>query len=369
MSIKKIVLFAVPVLVVIAAAVLIAWKTRTPFAQKYAHAVSQVDRGQCREALPVLDRARTEFKGMPGFADALYQYARCKSALDPQDAACWEAVVDVHTSRTVLADARLKVAMLSPNRDAALEAFAKDFPERPEARAVLVETGNKALAAKDMPKATEAWQKLVDTQPDSPEAVTALDQLGKLNLQTLCSKQPLPFITNHTVVSGENPILIARKHTTSAESIMRINGMTKPTILRGATLRIDLSRYCAVVDISNHDLQLFRIWNGTTNFVKRYSVGTGKEDNTPRGDFKITSREKDPTWYRPGSTPVPFGSKENLLGTRWMAIDKPGYGIHGTWEPDTVGKSSSAGCIRMLNEDVEELFDLICIGTPVLIKD
>ena len=60
---------------------------------------------------------------------------------------------------------------------------------------------------------------------------------------------------------------------------------------------------------------------------------------------------------------------ENLLGTHWLALNVRGYGIHGTWEPDTIGHQLSAGCVRMLNENVEELFTLVTLGTPVEIRD
>ena len=46
-----------------------------------------------------------------------------------------------------------------------------------------------------------------------------------------------------------------------------------------------------------------------------------------------------------------------------------GYGIHGTWDDNSIGKSESAGCIRMHNRDVEELYTLVTVGTPVEIKD
>ena len=64
------------------------------------------------------------------------------------------------------------------------------------------------------------------------------------------------------------------------------------------------------------------------------------------------------------------------LGTRWMALKGTesktfmyrGYGIHGTIERDSIGTQASNGCVRMLNEQVEELFDIVPSGTPVLIE-
>ena len=60
---------------------------------------------------------------------------------------------------------------------------------------------------------------------------------------------------------------------------------------------------------------------------------------------------------------------ENPLGTRWMGFDLESYGLHGTTEPDSIGKSRSLGCIRMLNPEVEELFELVGEGTAITVMD
>ena len=103
--------------------------------------------------------------------------------------------------------------------------------------------------------------------------------------------------------------------------------------------------------------------------VKRYTVSTGKDNSTPVGTFKVTHKLVDPTWYKPGGGVYPAGHKKNEIGTRWIGISKAGYGIHGTVEPEALGRQVSAGCVRMKNEEIEELFTLIPTGTPVIIKD
>ena len=73
---------------------------------------------------------------------------------------------------------------------------------------------------------------------------------------------------------------------------------------------------------------------------------------------------------------VPFGHPENILGTHWLAM-KPtgntplvaGYGIHGTWDDASIGKAESAGCVRMHNADVEQLYVLLPVGTAVEIVE
>jgi lipoprotein-anchoring transpeptidase ErfK/SrfK len=96
-------------------------------------------------------------------------------------------------------------------------------------------------------------------------------------------------------------------------------------------------------------------------------VGTGAYDRTPIGTFEIVDKVVDPVWWK-GSRAIPFGDPENILGTRWMSINVPGFGLHGTWDDSTVGSSSSAGCVRMRNADIEEVFDIVPVGTKVVIR-
>jgi len=98
--------------------------------------------------------------------------------------------------------------------------------------------------------------------------------------------------------------------------------------------------------------------------VKVYPVAVGKHTTpTPSGSFHIASHVLYPTWYQPGVV-VPPGPA-NPLGTRWMGLGYKGYGIHGTNRPKSIGKAASHGCIRMRNQDVEELFTLVQVGDEV----
>jgi lipoprotein-anchoring transpeptidase ErfK/SrfK len=80
---------------------------------------------------------------------------------------------------------------------------------------------------------------------------------------------------------------------------------------------------------------------------------------------------KNPTWGGGGyASPVKGGSPSNPLGYRWMGLSIKGgsiYGIHGNSSPYSIGTNASHGCIRMINSDVEELFDMIPINTAVWI--
>jgi lipoprotein-anchoring transpeptidase ErfK/SrfK len=98
--------------------------------------------------------------------------------------------------------------------------------------------------------------------------------------------------------------------------------------------------------------------------LKIYDVAVGKPSTpTPEGEFRIASRIPNPTWIGPDKVVGP--GKANPLGTRWMGLAYRGYGIHGTNVPSSIGKPASHGCIRMRKHDVEELFDLVDVGTTV----
>ncbi|MGO4887018.1 L,D-transpeptidase [Anaerobacillus sp. MEB173] len=103
---------------------------------------------------------------------------------------------------------------------------------------------------------------------------------------------------------------------------------------------------------------------------KVVSVATGKEESlTPEGEFTITVKAIDP-YYRKKN--IEGGAKENPLGTRWMGFDAEGtdgriFGIHGNNNPASIGHYLTNGCIRMYEEDVQELFEKVPLGTKVLV--
>ncbi|XEC96503.1 L,D-transpeptidase [Paenibacillus tarimensis] len=90
--------------------------------------------------------------------------------------------------------------------------------------------------------------------------------------------------------------------------------------------------------------------------VRSYKVGLGGS-RTPEGDFYISEKVKNPN-----------GREDGEFGSRGMTLSETRYAIHGTDEPSSIGKDESLGCIRMAKEDIEELYDLVPLGTKVTIK-
>lgn len=126
--------------------------------------------------------------------------------------------------------------------------------------------------------------------------------------------------------------------------------------------------YWILINKSNNTLYHL---NGN-KVINKYPVATGKSPlHTPEGKFRVTTKSINPAWGGAGIyKPVRGGAPNNPLGKRWMGLSIQGggtYGIHGNADPNSIGTYASLGCVRMFNEDVEYLYDLIQYGTPVWI--
>jgi lipoprotein-anchoring transpeptidase ErfK/SrfK len=87
---------------------------------------------------------------------------------------------------------------------------------------------------------------------------------------------------------------------------------------------------------------------------------------SPTGEFRVVNRIPRPTYYRPHVV-IPPGA-DNPLGTRWIGLDRKGFGIHGTNVPSSIGHAASHGCIRLRNQDIEQLFEMLRPGDSVEIR-
>lgn len=107
----------------------------------------------------------------------------------------------------------------------------------------------------------------------------------------------------------------------------------------------------------------------------RYGIGVGREGFTWAGTEKVSAKKEWADWRPPAEMieRQPYlprfmaGGPGNPLGARTMYLGGTIYRIHGTNQPSTIGKFMSSGCIRMLNEDVENLYDRVKVGTKVVV--
>jgi lipoprotein-anchoring transpeptidase ErfK/SrfK len=114
--------------------------------------------------------------------------------------------------------------------------------------------------------------------------------------------------------------------------------------------------------VSIPDRKLALIKNGRVVKIYRTAVGADASPS-PTGTFTVISRVPNPTWYHAGKV-VPPG-KNNPVGSRWIGLSEKGYGIHGTNAPKSIGQNVSHGCIRLLNRDIEQLFEMVKVGDVV----
>jgi L,D-transpeptidase ErfK/SrfK len=129
-----------------------------------------------------------------------------------------------------------------------------------------------------------------------------------------------------------------------------------------APLRLEL-------DLSKRKVTLFR----AGELYKSYPVAVGRPGwETPTGTFKIETMYKNPVWINPFTgEAIGGGDGDNPLGRRWLGFHKNGKnwaGFHGTNSVNSIGTAASHGCVRMFEKDVEELFSLVSVGTPVVVK-
>jgi lipoprotein-anchoring transpeptidase ErfK/SrfK len=229
------------------------------------------------------------------------------------------------------------------------------------------------LGADKKDKARDLFLVALESVPNEVLRADLETKLGKLNVELVRRPWPIPEKTVYVVQEGDSVRAIAQKSGTTVDLIVESNELKRPDVIKpGDRLRVFGGKLAIKVSKSRHDLLVTS--NG--KFFKRYPVGTGKYDRTPVGTFVVCDRIKEPVWWRADGQTIAFGDKENILGTRWMALKATGtteavkgYGIHGTWDNASIGKAESAGCIRLKNEDVEELFGMIPVGAEVEIEE
>jgi lipoprotein-anchoring transpeptidase ErfK/SrfK len=191
-----------------------------------------------------------------------------------------------------------------------------------------------------------------------------------------------PYGGVYTVKPGQKLGQIANEHVITWQLLLRLNGMSDPRKLRaGQSLKVLQGPFHAVVSKSKFTLDIYL---GSPNepgsmYITTYGVGLGKDDSTPTGTWMIKDKVTHPTYYSPrGEGVIAADDPKNPLGPYWLgltgtdghAIGKSSYGIHGTIEPDSIGKMSSMGCIRLHNEDIALVYELLVEGkSTVIVKD
>ncbi len=223
---------------------------------------------------------------------------------------------------------------------------------------------NELLEKREYTKARELLQNKKNDLVDHSDLEQIQEKIYKVNIDMLFSSYKDKCSKIYTVKPGDALSRIARNFNTTVGLIKKANDLPSDRIIPGQRLKVNTCEFSIVVDKSQNRLFLRR----GGEIFKAYTVSTGTDGSTPEGSFKIVNKLVDPTWYRAGAIVLP-DDPENILGSRWMGFDLAGYGIHGTTEPEALGQQVTLGCVRMANDEVEELYDIVPIGTEVIVVE
>lgn len=125
--------------------------------------------------------------------------------------------------------------------------------------------------------------------------------------------------------------------------------------------------------------KIVRVFNKKGNLIAQFPCSIGKDkENIPTGDLKVANFAENPEYYFSPLLFVEAAEAEkidknliippganNPVGLVWIGLNKPGYGIHGTPVPESIGRTESHGCFRLANWDAKTLLKMIKVGMPV----
>ena len=269
------------------------------------------------------------------------------------------------------------VASVSHDGNASIPAQVNLSPESPaDAKA--------KLAAGDLISARQILNDNLIAGRGDPEALK--QQIEQINQTLIFSPKKFPddpWGGSYQVAGGERLGSIANRNSVTWDLLSRINNVTPKKLRQGQWIKIAKGPFYAVV--TKHTFTMDLYLGGTSGpgsmFIRTFSVGLGKDNSTPTGLWMCKAGDKirHPRYYpsRGGDIIAPDDPK-NPLGGYWIAIEgldgqavgKESYGIHGTIEPDSIGKMSSQGCIRLRAEDISWVFDMLVDGkSKVLVRD
>ena len=267
-----------------------------------------------------------------------------------------------------------KLTAAEPKQDSPIVATVPDVAPNPEAAALIAES--MALVSEEPTRVIDARTKLIEAfrMPMSrQQRAFVKDQLSELAKKWLFSKTIYPddeLCGSYKVKSGDLLSTIAKRYKVPWKILQDINKISRPEALRaGQTIKVINGPFHARVDRSSFTLDLYL---QDKTFIRTFRIGLGKPGReTPTGLWRVRSAGKgklvQPPWPDPDSGKMYYAEDPDYpLGSRWIGLDglegnakgRTGFGIHGTKDPEQIGKADSRGCIRMYNGDVILVYDL-----------
>lgn len=218
-------------------------------------------------------------------------------------------------------------------------------------------------------------QLLGDSDGDlsSYQAQIIRDEMSKLNEVLIFSPRIFKddqLVASYIVKAGEYLGQVAPRYGIPYQFVEVINGVDARRLSLGRQLKVVNGPFHVVVSKSQFRLDVFLDdINGAPVYIRSFPVGLGADDSTPVGRWVVRagSKQKDPAWTSPTGVHFASSDPKNPIGKYWIGLrgddeqtqHLSGYGIHGTVEPQTIGKEASLGCIRLYADDIELIFAML----------
>ncbi len=209
----------------------------------------------------------------------------------------------------------------------------------------------------------EAHQAMSDIYWKHPEYRSLIQKQIDQTAALIFTTAERQFADPHFVDYGETLGSIAKKYDVPWQYLARLNQVNPEDLQAGQQLKVVRGPFGAVIDLDDFCLTVHAHgW-----YVHRYPVGIGADNGTPVGKFKVEEKLENPTWYNPDGGVVDGDDPENPLGEYWLGLGNH-IGIHGTINPESIGKAVSRGCIHLDDQDIEEVFGLLTVGSQITIR-
>ena len=171
------------------------------------------------------------------------------------------------------------------------------------------------------------------------------------------------FLQPYVVKQNDQFAVFAKRYNVPWQYLAKLNHVDPKRIRPGQQLKVIKGPFSAIIELNGFLLTL----HAYGYYVRAYPIGIGKDGATPLGKFTVLNKVTNPQYTDPEGHVIDGGDPSNPLGERWIDLGK-GYGIHGAIAPNSIGKAESRGCIRLRNEDVEEVYDMLAVGSEITIR-
>lgn len=227
---------------------------------------------------------------------------------------------------------------------------------------------------------------LRDKSLREPDRISVRMKIAELNQDLVFSAKVTPgdpIAEVYEVQGGDRLSKISdrRELATHWKLIQRVNGLKDPGRIQvGQKLKLVRGPFHAVVDKSEFRMDIYHGQPGspeTWTYIRSFDVGLGEQDGTPLGTFVVgrNSKVENPAWVNPRNSLEKYDKNDplNPIGEFWLGLEgqgaasaHKGYGIHGTIEPNSIGKQMSMGCVRLLPDDIALVYELLEGGISVV---